>query len=717
MFEKSKWIWKSTTYQPNSYGGFLRLLTLKNSPLKAILKLSAHNHFKAFINGNLVSGYVSPAPSVIEKDKLYLEYDITSLLKAGPNKFEVFVLYLGGNGQNYRNGVPGFILECEIETELEKVSIFSDETWSAYPNLPYKEGMPFQQSRKITPYEFYDTTIHVDEYNLQPVTILKGYSTYHKQCIPEGSVYELISPELLFDHGFVKVFDNKKIVSGFPKLRVKSNEEVIIHLRYSEDMDNQRVKHNVANELSDFYMDSLKLKPNTWFEYSPDFTYKAFRYIEVEAPHDTRLDYELIVMAASTNIHIEGIIASHSAPEVNHLFSMFKQTQLNNTLGLLVDCPHREQAQYLGDSALQSESLVYNVVERKALLEKVLNDFAYAQYPDGSFPFVSPGNTEYDQFSLKIPEYDLYFIELLYTRYTIDQDQLILNKYHDTARKIIELYLSKIDETGLVVKNSDWHISDWPYPTVDHDGTYLTYENMLFYRMLSYYIKLYSEKRYDRQLDRLENAIKKELRSGLLYKDHKMSSNTHPGIQAFAILNQLVDEYDISHMLDYIESKGFASSIILSRYVIEALMKHGRIEAALTYIFDHERGWGHILRQNSQTMWEGFDDIESHSHAWGMYVIKYIQTYITGIQFDPKNSKRVYIRPNIPKRWHDLSVKVVTESGLLSFSYRITRQEIVFEYTIPKSLMVTLEYHNQTFKLIDQGALKMPIFQEETSCC
>ena len=44
---------------------------------------------------------------------------------------------------------------------------------------------------------------------------------------------------------------------------------------------------------------------------------------------------------------------------------MFDNTQKNNILGLLVDCPHREQAQYLGDSALQAESIIYNVAERK----------------------------------------------------------------------------------------------------------------------------------------------------------------------------------------------------------------------------------------------------------------------------------------------------------------------------------------------------------------
>ena len=40
---------------------------------------------------------------------------------------------------------------------------------------------------------------------------------------------------------------------------------------------------------------------------------------------------------------------------------------------------------------------------------------------------------------------------------------------------MIEGYLSLISPaTGLIPVGGGWHISDWPYPTVEHEGEHLT---------------------------------------------------------------------------------------------------------------------------------------------------------------------------------------------------------------------------------------------------
>ena len=66
---------------------------------------------------------------------------------------------------------------------------------------------------------------------------------------------------------------------------------------------------------------------------------------------------------------------------------------------------------------------------------------------------------------------------------------------------------------------------------------------------------------------------------------------------------------------------------------------------------------GNIIRSNSLTMWEGFDDIESHSHAWGMYPVRLIQEYMLGISFDSIIKNKVRIVPQIVKRVKNLSGK------------------------------------------------------------
>lgn len=711
MFKNAQWIWKSNKYTKNSYGWFFKNIKIESEVLDSKIHISAHNHFKLIINGKIVSGLVTPAPSRAHSEKLYLTYDLKSYIKIGNNKIEVIVLYLGGSGQNYVNAHPGFILSGYIKTKTKLHEIVSDEQFKAYRNIPYLDNMPFQQSRDITPVQMYDENIELNELDYTPVTILEGYNNYNLQKIPEGRVHRNIKPKLIHKNHDVFVYDCEEIISGFVSINIiPENDETII-IRYSEDLENKRVKHNVANEYSENYKDIFKVKKGVETVLKADFTYKAFRYFEIETK-TSKMD--VIAHKAGSGIDFVGDLQSKTNPEINQLFSMFKKTQKNNILGLLVDCPHREQAQYLGDSALQAESIIYNIQERKVLIEKVIDDFAYAQDENGTFPFVSPGHTEENgRFQLKIPEYDLYFIELIYKRYIIDFNRIIYNKYEPHMIKLLNQYIKQIDETGLVLKNSSWHISDWPYPTVDQEGDYLTFENMLLYKSLKLFVKLTDKETYKtyylKIANKLKDAIKKHLKVNKLYKDCSNSKSYHQGIQAFALSVGLFELDEVENVLNYIVDQKMSSSIILGRTVLEMLFKYHRVDEALAYIFDFEKGWGHIIRQNSPTMWEGFDDIESHSHAWGMYPIRWIQSYLLGIEFDQEIQNKITIKPQISKRINNLEGTVVSELGLIKFSYEIKDNVIEFNYYIPDGLQTEFKYKDIFKNLEGNGTIRVLI--------
>jgi alpha-L-rhamnosidase len=162
-------------------------------------------------------------------------------------------------------------------------------------------------------------------------------------------------------------------------------------------------------------------------------------------------------------------------------------------------------------------------------------------------------------------------------------------------------------------------------------------------------------------------------------------------------------------VLDYIVSLGVSSSIILSKYVIEQLFRFHREKAALSYIFDDNRGWGHIIRSGSQTMWEGFDDIESHSHAWGLYPIRLIQEYLMGIPAGKSVDETWLIKPQFTDMIKDLSVSVITDKGILSLSYVIEGNHVHFRYNIPKNMDVLLCINKQSIRLNGSDELSIII--------
>lgn len=697
MFKQSKWLWKTKEIKENSYGWFFKDIKIKDDFIDAVIQISAHNHFKLFINQECVSGFVTPAPSRVHAHKLFVSYDIKPYLKKGVNQIEVVVLYLGGHGQNYVNGVPGFILEGYVKTKIKTIKINSDKTWKTYDQIPYIDGMEFQQKRHITPVECYDDTIELDRSKVKEVIVLNGYKTYQKQEIPEGDIFECIEPKPVLKKDDVWVYDMGRIISGFVNIEALSQKNVELTIRYSEDLDNDRVKHNVANEYSDTYMDIIKLKANKRLNHQPDFTYKAFRYFEVVGKLD-QLDYmDVKGVQAGTYINLEGSLSVEGDPYFNRLFEMFKHTQKNNILGQLVDCPHREQAQYLGDSLLQSLAISYNIVERRSLISKVLDDFMDAQYPDGTFPFVSPGNTDIDDFSLKIPEYDLYFIELVYQRYQLDYDLNIINKYQGAMIRLINHYLSKIDKHLKVVKkNKEWHISDWPYPKVDESKNYLTYENMLFYRVMSLYINMFDHQDtteyFKTFLDNFRLNIIKVFKHDGLFVDSHQSKSKHQGIQAFALLNGFFEAHEVNDVLDYIIAQGFDSSIIFGRYVVEALFEFDRFDDAYTYMFEKDKGWGNIIKNGSLTMWEGFDDVESHSHAWGLYPVYFIQKYVLGIKTIDNDLSKIKIEPFFYNHIKEMSGSIVLNNGVLKVALKIVKDKLTIDLDLPKTVSVIFKY-------------------------
>ncbi|XFA98613.1 family 78 glycoside hydrolase catalytic domain [Candidatus Izemoplasma sp. B36] len=706
MNNQAKWIWKND-FTTNDYAVLFKDITIDSQVRQASIKISAHNHFKLRINGCLVSGYVSPCPSVANKVKYYLEYNIIDHLQVGLNHFEVDVLYLGGDGQNYINAFPGMIAQIFIKTDLSVQEILTDESWEYYEQIPYKSNTKYQQNRRITPIEFYDSRITrklsskcnvglSEMNNIQP--------NLHKQPIKEGVTHSKIKPKLIYEANNMFVFDAGKIVSGFVGFKLEGVKNQIIKVRYSEDLLYNRVKHNVANEVSENYYDIYVMNDKSIQDHQFDFTYKAFRYFEIEGYPKSIFEEDVYVIHAGTDIDYKGYVNSEDCTWINQLNDAVKNTQLNNVLGQIVDCPHREQAQYLGDTYLQSKVLLNNTEYGTNQILKTLDDFSLMLHEDGTLPFVAPTNESHEDFKLKIPEYNLYYILLLNELYEKKLEIPNVKYYYQISIQIMDYFIRKIDHTGLVEKLEDWHIDDWPYPRTDLSGKYLAFENLLVYfalEILEKFSKEYSlDFNYKIKMNVLKDSIKKYLMVDGLFVDSYMSVKKHPGINAFAInIGFLKDKNEIDMVLKHIIKDNFDSSIILTYHVLEVLLKHGFVEEALTRISDLNRGFGRML-QKDKTLWEGFCDIESHSHAWSGYPLALIQKYIIGITIV---NKLLVIKPKITSKIDHLDAKVKTQFGWVKFGYAIQSDSVICTYSMPKNYMAELHFNNQIKKIKHEG--------------
>ncbi|WP_256759695.1 alpha-L-rhamnosidase [Cohnella sp. WQ 127256] len=720
------WIWRSQRIRINDFAYFRKEFAVRASVISAELLMSAHHSAQVYVNGTKVGGYGSPAPTNPWKRKYYLTYDIREQLQAGQNCLTADAHYLGGSGQNYVNGVPGFRLELRLVYEDgTKQVIKTDRTWETLKDMPHKVGTPYQQWRRVSAIEDYDARKWDGKWryvgwNNESSTIKAKKAKIGRdewamvaQKIPEGAIEEeilLTALEYRAEEGDLtnpQIFDVGRIVSGWPKFTLKGINGVTIRLRYSEDLDeNGRVKHNVTNEHSEHYFDQYTMRGDERETWQPDFSYKAFRYVEVTGyPLPIEASGDLTVCLAYTGMHYAG--SFNCADEhLNALYEACIRTQKNNTLGQTVDCPHREQAQYTADTDLQAEALLYNF-DALSVIEKTLSDFEDAQLEDGTFPFVAPINYEHPDFNLQIPEWDLHYATLLWKLYEASGDVKVLDTNYGTMRRMTDYFIGILDkDTGLVPLDKGWHISDWPYPSVEHKGQFLTVQQIKLVQALQIVSKAASligktEDRvvYQGYSERLSDSIIEQLydRESKRFRDSSESEQTHQGVTVIALYANLVPEADREAAISFVAEKEFECRTVLTLPLLRVLFENGCEAQAFELLSRKEYpGWGYMIAQGAKTMWEGWEDMESHSHAWNGYPARMLQEYVVGIQSEAPGFAKVVIRPYMPKDLSFAEAEVWTPHGTLYAGWERLQEKTIVRARIPEGVEASLKV-----KLVD----------------
>lgn len=717
----AKWIWKDSKIQKNDFAYFRREFNIDKTVKRVVVHVSAHNHFELFINGTKVSGYVVPAPTNPVKSKYYLSYDIGSLITVGKNAFAASVHYIGGEGQNYVDGQPGFILQCEVNYEDGSIeTLVTDESWKALKETPYRNNSEFQQSRRMSAIEDFDSRrelkgwkqCNFDDslwYNAKLSVINEEQWVLKLQSIPEGAIHEILIPSPIgVSEKGVQVFDAGKIITGWPRLELKGIEGAAVRTRYSEDLDaNGRVKHNVTNEKSENYYDQYTMKGEKLETWEPSFSYKAFRYIEVTGYPEFINPTEIKIVSAGTKLVQKGLF-NCSNSLVNDIYTACVQTQKNNVVGQMVDCPHREQAQYLADSDLQAETFMYNFLE-PSVLKKVLTDFKDAQFEDGRFPFVYPSNINNKDFDIKIPEWDFHFITLLWKIYNMYEDMDIIKNCYDAAKKAVNYYLGVRDKaTGLIAKGigfpKEWNISDHPildeqpYVNIDHSGEFLTVENCLAYhsaKLMSNIASMLNNEQdkisFSTGAEELKESIvrhlyKKEERK---FVDSFGSDEIHQGTNVVAYQYEVVPEEDREAVLNYIVEQGFSCSTLLTLNLLQVLFENGKEHQAYNYLSRADfPSWGYMIEKGFKTIWEGFVDIYSHCHAWNAYPARLLVEYIVGIKSGAPGFKETHIKPYFPKGLSYAEGRVPSARGDIYAMWQLHDQYTNLEIKTPRDTTV-----------------------------
>jgi len=534
-----------------------------------------------------------------------------------------------------------------------------------------------------------------------------------EQPIPEGAEIGIIKPVPIGSQTTsAQVFDLGRIASGFIRINVKNREAGRrITMYYAEDYNASTGRIPTSGSSSNVnvtvHWSAYTFSGAPEESFCPDFSYRAYRYVEFRNLDRLLEPDEVEFVWAATGLNYTADFDS-SDDLLNRIYQMCINTQVNNVLNAPTDCPQREQAQYLGDSESQFDLLSYAFSDFEAINYKTLADFAYAQQENGRFRYIAPGGNLVSTGGTLIPEYDLRYPQMLYTYYFYSGKTDALTSFYAAAVKNVEFYVDlAMRDNGLLhtlPSGTYWHIADHPEHQIGlsrssngrPDDPYQTMFNLHMYDAMNHLSKVAAiigktadAAAWAERAANISNAINTYMtdENGLyfdgLFEDSSPINLQNPGVTAYAIFSGQADPVYRKNQLDHVTTvyntldRDFSNpsnehpsnGAILMRIIFNVLMNAGGEYADICYKILMKPGdwqWVAWLNNGFSTTYEGFykwTGVYSGSHAWTAFPAKTLLADFAGIRYTGVNYTDIEIKPYLPADLDYLTGKLESPHG------------------------------------------------------
>ncbi|MFQ9622472.1 MAG: sugar hydrolase [Enterobacteriaceae bacterium] len=189
----------------------------------------------------------------------------------------------------------------------------------------------------------------------------------------------------------------------------------------------------------------------------------CFRYLKVEVKavsRKFRLQFTQVEVNAVTSASGACPAATTSDPQLRAIDNVAVLTLQNCMQEVFEDGPKRDRRLWLGDLRLQA--LVNDVTFARHALAPLPVPFAGHTREDGMVSanvFVQPDVIADDTFLF---DYSLFFVDVLYNYLQSAEDMATARELWPTARRQVELALTRCDASGVVRDSDDWWVFiDW----------------------------------------------------------------------------------------------------------------------------------------------------------------------------------------------------------------------------------------------------------------
>lgn len=593
----------------------------------AVLKITADDYYKLYINGKFVTQGPSPCYPC---GYFYNEIDVSRYLIEGENTFAVHTYYQGLVNRVWVSADLRQMLYFSLSCDGKEVLV-SDTDWKCACHTGYTEHGRIGYETQFA--ECYDssspeTFFYLPEFNdssWDNAAVYKNADyTLIKQPTRQLDIYsvEPVKTEK-FDGGLRLDFGQEMVGYIYAEAKGKKGDELT--LRYGEELnDDKSVRFEMRCNCKYEEKWLLSGGDDTLMQYD----YKAFRYAEILIPDGVEI--KKINMTVRHYPYEEKALYKTENGNLKKVIRLCANTIKYGTQEQYLDCPTREKGQYLGDVSIAARAQAV-LTGDTTLMKKAIDEFCRSTFICKGMMAVSSGSLMQE-----IADYSLQFAAQLTWIYSVDKDIEFLRKAEPYATGVYEYFRNYMREDGLIegVKEK-WNLVDWPanlrdgydFPLTKPIGEGLhNVINAFWCGFLSDLDELYAI--LGMAPTGLAEKAKESFKKTFYCEETGLYADTpdtkHSAIQS-CILPLLFnigtkDTALKNRLVKFIKDKGLATAgVYIAYFALAALVRHGEYALAEEMATD-ERCWMNMLSEGATTLFEAWGKDQkwntSLCHPW-----------------------------------------------------------------------------------------------------
>lgn len=720
----------SPHYDPSPL--FRKEFALGKKVKAATLYVTGVGYYEAFLNGKKIGDHVlDPAWTNFHKRTFYVTYDVTADVRRGDNALGIMV----GRGQynplcndiwrlgsSLWVGQPKAIALLSVEyADGTTADIVTDGSWTT-------AGGPI----------LYDDTRHGELYNAReekagwnrpgfvadgwrPAAVVDGSGPLYAQMMPPVRCFAPIAPVKTFDKGNGRTaYDIGRNIAGWARVRVSGPAGARVLVEYCElpsdpelvpDIHPSKMKFKIGDpDYASFYDKSINIRQQNGYilkgggpeTFECRFSYKGFQYIRVTADEGVTVERVEGVPVHTDVADAGSFVCSNET--VNRLQQMSRATLLNNIHSIPTDCPHREKQGWTADTYMTDQTAIYNF-DMAAFYAKWATDLAGTADRNGGLCTVAP-STGYDQSISTVWPAAIVFVPWDLLCYY--GDRRVVERHYETMKRFAESsLLRQADGKPEIIREV---LGDWVSPHMTLSDTLQSYEmappeGLTLYGTASHYRVVKYLAGIARYLDRPQEAERMDAWAARIAESFNReffdpATKTYHGDKPTPYrqaANVVPLEYGIVPQSD---------RDAVQRNLISDLQKYdGRIgtgfvgtmalmdllpqvDPELAYRLATQPaypGWGFMVANGANTMWETWDGSASRNHPPFCLISGYFYKYLAGIRCvsEYPGFKRFVIDPSVVgdltfvEAWHD------SMYGRIESGWKRDGERLTLDVTVP----------------------------------